>query len=61
MGLWVCDVIHSDAMTTMLTLMVSEYEGMLSSEIKERNAKWEIWKDGYVYALLVRESRTYVP
>lgn len=26
----------------------SDYEGLLSSEIKEKNAKWEIWRDGYV-------------
>jgi len=24
-----------------------EYEGLLSSEIKQKNPNWSIWKDGY--------------
>ena len=27
-----------------------EYEGLLSSEIKQRNPSWIIWKDGYAFS-----------
>jgi broad specificity phosphatase PhoE len=29
-----------------LTLVVGDYEGLLSSEIKEKNPTWIVWKDG---------------
>jgi broad specificity phosphatase PhoE len=31
-----------------------DYEGLLASEIKEKNPTWSIWKDGYEINLLNR-------
>lgn len=31
----------------------SEYEGLFSSEIKQRNATWSIWKDGWAITTLM--------
>jgi hypothetical protein len=45
MGLWVRHL-EKKLLSILIYLGCSEYEGLLSSEIKEKNDKWEIWKDG---------------
>jgi len=45
MGLWV-SYLDENLFITWCIVFCSEYEGLLSSEIKQKNDKWDIWKDG---------------